>query len=124
MGMVVDATLHHNQRADPLQCPALCLKTSPQRSLGEPLPYVLPLNRGQPWRTARHRAALQAREIVVVLPEVLRPLADRHPTDAQSAGDLRLGQLAGLQQPGSCQAAFFTLATGKGLWSPDHRRSL
>jgi hypothetical protein len=98
MGMVVDATLHHNQRADPLSCPVLCLKTSPQRSLREPLPYVLPPSCGQSWRTARHGAALQAREIILVLPEVLRPLAYSHPTDAHTAGDLRLCQRASLQQ--------------------------
>ena len=124
MGMVVDATLHHNQRTDPLECPALCLKTRLERSLSEPLQYVLPLGCGQSWRTARHWAALQAGEIIWVLPEVFRPMADRHPTDAHPAGDLRLGQLACLEQPGSFQPTFFTLSTGKGSWSPDHRRLL
>ena len=120
MGMVVDATLHHNQRTDPLECPALCLKTRLERSLSEPLQYVLPLGCGQSWRTARHWAALQAGEIIWVLPEVLRPLADRHPTDAHPAGDFCLRQGAGLQQLASCQAAFFTVTAGKMLRSPSH----
>src|SRR3712207_4008290 len=124
VGMIVDAKLHHNQRADPLQCPALCLKTSLQRSLSEPLQYVLPLGSRQSRWTARHRAAPQAGGIMSVLPEVLRPFTDRHPADAHTAGDLRLGQLAGLQQPGSFQATFFTLGTGKVSWLPDHRRQL
>lgn len=120
MSMVVDAKLYHKQRTDPLQGPALCLKTRPQCSLGKPLQYVSPLGGGQSWWTARRRAALQAGQIIVVLPELRRPFADGHPTDAHTAGDLRLGQLPSLQQSGRLQAAFFTLGTGEVLWSPYH----
>ena len=122
MGMVVDATLHHNQCADPLQCPALRLKASLQRSWGEALPHVWPLRSGQPRGTARHRPASQAGGIISVRPEWLRPLTDRHPADAHTAGDLRLGSLAIRQQPGSLQATFFTLSPGELSWSPYHRR--
>jgi hypothetical protein len=52
------------------------------------------------------------------------PCADGHPTDIQSAGNVSVRELTGLEQPSSFQAAFFTLTTGQVFRSPDHGRLL
>jgi hypothetical protein len=59
-----------------------------------------------------------------VLADALSPCADGHPTDAQSAGDVGVGELASLEKPTGFQASFFTLTTGEVSWTPDHDRSL
>jgi hypothetical protein len=66
-------------------------------------------------------AWVQAGGVAVVLPELSSPLADRHPTDAQSAGTIRLPQRASLQQAASCQTASFTVTASKLFRSPYHR---
>jgi hypothetical protein len=50
-----------------------------------------------------------------MLAELLSPFADRHPPDAQSAGNVGVGELSGLEQPASFQASFFTLTTMRCL---------
>ena len=56
--------------------------------------------------------------------ELSSPRADGHPTDTQSAGNVSVGELPGLEQPSSFQASFFTLTPGKVSWAPDHGHPL
>jgi hypothetical protein len=67
---------------------------------------------------------VQARHVALVLLELSSPLADGHATDAESAGNLGIGQLTSLEQPSSFQAAFFTLGASEVFWAPDHGRLL
>ena len=52
-------------------------------------------------------------------------LLTRHPTDAQSAGNVGVGELSGLGQLTGFQTSFFTLTPGEVSWAPDqcHRLS-
>jgi hypothetical protein len=59
-----------------------------------------------------------------MLPQLLSPLTHGHPTDAQSAGHVGVGELSGLEQPTGFQASFFTLTTGEVSRAPDHGRPL
>jgi hypothetical protein len=59
-----------------------------------------------------------------MLAEALSPFADGHPTDAQSAGDVGVGELSSLEQPTGFQASFFPLTTGEVSRAPDHGHPL
>jgi hypothetical protein len=67
---------------------------------------------------------VQAGHIALVLVELSSPLADGHPTDTQSACNVSVRELTGLEQPAGFQASFFTLTTGQVVRSPDHGRLL
>ncbi len=99
--MVVHAKRHHNYRPDALERPPLRLKARVQGSFLEDGQYTLPLLTVQAGWAARNRACVQAGQITLVLVELSSPLADGHPTDPQSAGNVSVGELPGLEQPSS-----------------------
>jgi hypothetical protein len=67
---------------------------------------------------------VQAGQVAPMLAELLSPMADGHPTDAQSACNVGVGELAGLEPPAGFQASFFALTTREVSWAPDHGRLL
>jgi hypothetical protein len=122
--MVVHPKGHQNHRTDAQERPSIGVKASLEGPLFENYQHTLPLLNPQAGRAARNGACVQARHVALVLPELSSPLADGHATDAESAGDVGVGQLTSLEQPSSFQAAFFTLCAGEVFWAPDHGRLL
>jgi hypothetical protein len=122
--MVAHPKGHQNDRTDAQERPTIGVKARLEGSLLEDRQYALPLLNTQAGRAARNRACVQAGHIALVLVELSSPLADRHATDTQSAGNVSVGELTDLEQPSSFQASFFTLATGELFWAPHHDRPL
>ncbi len=122
--MVVHAKRHHNHRPDALERPPLRLKARVQGSLLEDGQYTRPRLNTQAGWAARNRACAQTGHLALMLVELSGPCADSHPTDAQSAGHVGVGELPGLEQPAGFQASFFTLTTAKVSWAPHHGRLL
>jgi hypothetical protein len=120
MAMVVHTKVHQNHCANATKRPALCLKARFQGTLAEQVEHVLPWFGGQPWRLPQLWAVFQTHHVVMVLSELPGPLTNGHPTDTHLASNLRLGELTGLQQASTFQAAFFKLAAGEMSWSPYH----
>ena len=122
--MVAHPKGHQNHRTDAQERPPLRVKASFESTFLEDRQHALPLLTAQAGGTAGNRAGVQAGHVALMLAELLSPCADGHPTDAQSAGDVGVGELSGLEQPAGFQASFFTLTTGEVSWAPDHGRRL
>jgi hypothetical protein len=120
MAMVVHTKVHQKHGANAAKRPALCLKARFQGTLAEQVDHVRPLCGGQPWRPPQLWAVFQTHHVVMVLSELPGPFADGHPPDTHLASNLRLGELTGLQQASTFQAAFFKLAAREMSWSPYH----
>jgi hypothetical protein len=124
VSMVAHTKRHQNYRTDALERPPIRVKTSLESAFLEDRQHTLPLLNVQAGRTAGNRACVQAGQVALMLTELLSPCADGHPTDAQSAGNVGMGELSSLQQPSGFQASFFTLTTGEVSRTPDHGRLL
>jgi hypothetical protein len=122
--MVAHPKRHQNQRTDAQERPPLRVKASFQRPVFEDRQHALPLLNTQAGGPAGNGARVQAGHVVLMLAELSSPCADGHPTDAQSAGHVGVGELSGLEQPTGFQASFFTLTTGEVSRAPDHGRPL
>jgi hypothetical protein len=122
--MVMHTERDQNHRTDAPERPSIGVKASLEGPLFENYQHTLPRLNPQAGRAARNGACVQARHVALVLPELSSPLADGHATDAESAGDVGVGQLTSLEQPSSFQAAFFTLRASEVFWAPDHGRLL
>jgi hypothetical protein len=98
--MVVHATRHHHHRSEALERPPLRrLKAHVQGPLREDGQYTLPLPNAQAGGTAGKGACAQAGHLALMLVELLSPLAHSHPTDAQAAGNVGVGESSGLEKP-------------------------
>ena len=122
--MVAHPKRHQNHRTDAPERPPIRVKARLQRPFFESRQHALPLLNTQAGRAPWDRACLQAGHIALVLAELSSPCADGHPTDAQPAGDVGVGELSGLEQPASFQASFFELTAGEVSRTPDHGRPL
>jgi hypothetical protein len=122
--MVMHTERHQNHRTDAQERPSIGVKAGLEGPLFEDRQHTLPLLRPQASRAARDGVGVQARQVALVLSQLSSPLADGHPTDAESAGDVGVGQLTSLEQPSSFQGAFFTLRASEVFWAPDHDRLL
>jgi hypothetical protein len=110
--------------AETTECPAPRVTASLEGTFCEDRQHARPRHSAQAGWAAGEGGVCASCAVAVMLPELSSPLADRHPTDAQSAGDLRLRQRASLQQAASCQAAFCTVTASKLFRSPDPRHLL
>ena len=124
MSMVAHTKRHQNHRTDAPERPPIRVKTSLESAFVEDRQHALPRLNVQAGGTAGDRPCAQAGHVALMLTELLSPLADSHPTDAQSAGDVGVGELAGQEQPAGFQASCFALTTGEVSWAPDHGRLL
>jgi hypothetical protein len=122
--MVLYTERDQNHRPNAQERPSIGVKARLEGPLFEDRQHTLPLLRPQASRAARDGVGVQAGHVAPLLSELSSPLADGHPTDAESAGDVGVGQLTSLEQPSSFQAAFFTLREGEVFWAPDHGRLL
>ena len=122
--MVAHPKGHQHDRTDAQERPSIGVKAGLEGSLFEDRQHPLPLLTPQASRAARDGVGVQASHVALVLVQLSSPRADRHPTDAESAGDVGVAQLPSLEQPAGFQAAFFTLTTGEVFWAPDHGRLL
>jgi hypothetical protein len=122
--MVARTERYKNHRTDAQERPPIGVKASLEGPLFEDRQHALPLPNTQAGRAAGDGACAQAGRVAVVLPELSSPFTDGHATDAESAGDLGVGQLTSVEQSSSFQAAFFTLCAGEVFWAPDHGRLL
>jgi hypothetical protein len=122
--MVMRPEGHQHHRTDAQERPPIGVKARLEGSLLEDRQHALPLLHAQAGRATRNRACVQAGHVALVLVELSSPLADRHPTDTQSAGNGSIGELTGLEQPSSFQTSFLTLATGELSWAPYHGHPL
>jgi hypothetical protein len=122
--MVVHTERDQNHRTDAQERPSIGVNASLEGTLYEDSQHTLPLLTPQAGRAARNGVGVQARHVAMVPPELSSPRADGHTTDAESAGDVGVGQLPSLDQPSSFQAAFFTLCAGEVFWAPDQGRLL
>jgi hypothetical protein len=118
--MVAHPEGHQNHRTDAQERPPICLKASLESAVLEDRQHALPLRDVQARGPAGNGTCVQAGHVALMLADALSPFADGHPTDAQSAGDVGVGELSSLEQPAGFQASFFTLATGEVSWTPDH----
>jgi hypothetical protein len=122
--MIAHPKGHQNHCADAQERPLLRVEASFESTFFEDRQHVLPLRTAQAGGTAGNRACVQAGHVALRLVELLSPCADGHPTDAQSAGNVGVGELSGLEQPAGFQASFFTLTTGEVSRAPDHGHQL
>jgi hypothetical protein len=122
--MVMHPEGHQNHRTDAQERPPICLKASLESAVLEDRQHTLPLRNVQSRGPAGNGTCVQAGHVALMLADALSPFADGHPTDAQPAGDVGVGELSGLEQPAGFQASFFELTTGEVSWAPDHGRPL
>jgi hypothetical protein len=122
--MVAHPKRHQNHRTDAQERPPLRVKARFQSTFFEDRQHALPLLNTQTGGTAGNGARVQAGHVAMMLAELSSPGADGHPTDAQSAGQVGVGELSGLEQPTGFQASFFTLSTGEVSRAPDHGHPL
>jgi hypothetical protein len=122
--MVAHPKRHQDHRTDAPERPPIRVKASFQSTFCEDRQHALPLLNTQAGWTAGNGARVQADHVALMLAELLSPFADSHPTDAQSAGDVGVGELSGLEQPAGFQASCFTLTPGEVFWAPDQGRLL
>jgi hypothetical protein len=118
--MVAHPKRHQNHRTDAQERPPIRVKASFQSTVFEDRQHALPLLNTQASGAAGNGACVQAGHVASVLPELLSPLTHGHPTDAQPAGNVGVGELSGLEQSAGFQASFFTLTTGEVSRAPDH----
>ena len=95
--MVIHTERDQNHRTDAQERPSIGVKAGLEGSLLEDRQHTLPLLRPQASRAARDGVGVQAGQVALVLSQLSSPLADGHPTDAQSAGDVGVGQLTSLE---------------------------
>jgi hypothetical protein len=124
MRMVAHPEGHQNHRTDAQERPPIRLKASLESAVLEDRQHALPLLNVQARGPTGNGTCAQAGHIALMLADALSPCADGHPTDAQSAGDVGVGELSSLEQSAGFQASFFELTTGEVSWTPDHGRSL
>lgn len=124
VGMVAHPEGHQNHRTDTPEGPPIRLKPGLERAGLEDRQHALPRLDVQAGRSARKGTCVQAGHVALTLAELLRPWADGHPTDAQSAGDVGVGESSGLEKLASVQASFFELTTGEVSWAPAHGHRL
>lgn len=124
MRMVVHPEGHQHHRTDAQERPPIGVKASLEGAVLEDREHALPLFYVQAGRATGNRACVQAGHIALVLVELSSPLTHGHPTDTQSAGNVSVRELTGLEQPAGFQASCFTLTTGQVVRSPDHGRLL
>ena len=122
--LVAHTKRHQNDRTAAQERPPIRVKTSLERAFCEDRQHTLPLRSVQAGGPAGNRACVPAGHVALMLAELLRPCADGHATDAQSAGEVGVGELSGPEEPAGFQASFFTLITGEVSWAPDHGRLL
>jgi hypothetical protein len=122
--MVAHPKGHQDHRTDAQERPPIRVKASLERTLVEDRQRALPLLNAQAGGTAGDAAHVQAGHVALMLAELSSPFADGHPTDAQSACNVGMGELPGLEQLAGFQASFFTLCAGEVFWAPDHGRLL
>jgi hypothetical protein len=122
--MVAHPKRHQNHRTDAQERPPIRVKASFQSTVFEDRQHALPLLSTQASGAAGNGARVQAGHVASVLPELLSPLTHGHPTDAQSAGNVGVGELSGLEQSAGFQPSFFTLITGEVSRAPDHGHPL
>jgi hypothetical protein len=122
--MVAHPEGHHNHRTDAQERPPIGLKASLESAVLEDRQHALPLLNVQARGPTGNGTGVQAGHVALMLADALSPFADGHPTDAQPAGDVGVGELSGLEQPAGFQASFFELITGEVSWAPDHGRPL
>jgi hypothetical protein len=122
--MIAHPKRHQNHRTDAPERPPIRVKASVQRPSPEDRQHALPLLNTQAGGPAGNGARVQVGHVAMMLAELLSPFADSHPTDAQSAGNVGVGELPGLEQPAGFQASFFTLTPGEVSWAPHHGRLL
>jgi hypothetical protein len=122
--MVAHPEGHQNHRTDAQECPPICLKAGLESAGLEDRQHALPLLNVQARGPTGNGTCVQAGHAALMLADALSPFADGHPTDAQSAGDVGVGELSSLEQPAGFQASFFTLTTGEVSRAPEHGRPL
>jgi hypothetical protein len=118
--MVAHPEGHQHDRTDAQEGPPIRLKTGLESAFFEDRQHALPLLNAQAGGPAGNGLCVQTAYVAVVLSELSSPLAHSHPTDAESAGNIGLGELSSLEQPTGFQASFFTLTAGEVSWAPDH----
>jgi hypothetical protein len=99
VGMVAHPKGHQNHRTDAQECSPLRLKAGRESTFVEDCSHALPRLNGQAGWPAGNGPSVPAGHIALTLAELLRPFADGHPPDAQSAGDVGLGEWSGLEKP-------------------------
>lgn len=122
--MVTHPEGHQNHRTDAQERPSIRLNASLESALLEDRQHARPRLNVQAGGPAGHGTCVQARHVPLMLAEWLSPVADGHPTDAQSAGHVGMGEWSNLEQPAGFQASCVTWPTGEVLWAPDHGRPL
>ncbi len=95
--MIAHPKGHQNHGADAQERPPLRVEASFESTFVEDRQHVLPLRTAQAGGTAGNRACVQAGHVALMLVELVSPFADGHPTDAQSAGHVGVGELSGLK---------------------------
>jgi hypothetical protein len=111
---------YQNHRPDAQKRPPIRLKTSLESAFVEDCQHALPRLNVQAAQPAGNRTCVQAGRVALMLTEVLSPCADGRPTDAQSAGNVSVGELSDLEKPAGFQASFSTLTTGEVSCATDH----
>ncbi len=122
--MVAHPKRHQNHRTDAQERPPIRVKARLQRPFFENRQHALPLLNTQAGGTAGNGARVQAGYVAMMLAELVRPFADGHPTNPQSACNICMGELSGLEQPAGFQASFFPLTTREVSRAPDHSHLL
>ena len=122
--MVAHPEGHQHHRTEAQERPPICLKARLESAVLEDRQHALPLLNVQARGPTGNGTCVQAGHVALMLADTLSPLTDGHPTNAQSAGNVGVGQLSGLEQPAGFQASCFTLTTGEVSWAPDHGRPL
>jgi hypothetical protein len=122
--MVAHPERHQNHRTDAQERPPIRVKTSLESAFVEDRQHALPRLNAQAGGPAGDRPCVQAGHVALMLAALLSPFADSHPTDAQLAGDVGVGESSGQEEPTGFQASCFALTTGEVSWAPDHGRRL
>jgi hypothetical protein len=122
--MVAHPKRHQNQRTDAPERPPIRVTASVQRPAFEDRQHALPLLNTQAGGPAGKGARVQAGHVASMLPQLLSPLTHGRPTDAQSAGNIGVGEWSSLEQPTGFPASFCTLTTGEVGRAPEHGRPL
>jgi hypothetical protein len=122
--MVAHPKGHQHHRTDAQERPPIRLKASLTSAFVADCQHALPRLNVQAGGPAGNGTCAQAGHVALMLAELLSPFASGHPTDAQSAGNVGVGEWSGLEQPAGFQASFFTLTTDEVSWAPDHGHPL
>jgi hypothetical protein len=118
--MVAHPEGHQHDRTDVQEGPPLRLKTGLESAFCEDRQHAWPRLNAQAGGPAGKGLGVQTAYGAGVLSERSSPLAHSHPTDAESASHIGLGELSRLEQPTGFQASCCTLTAGEVSWAPDH----